>query len=127
MAHTVMLDTSAVIALLKKGDETVISAIKQEAPEEVIISAITRFELEVATTKDKDKIAALPCVSASCFALSLAARMYSELCKKGKEPQLKDCFIAGCAIDTEAVLITLDNDFKVFSEFGLKSKIIERK
>ena len=124
MAFTVMLDTSAAIDLLKKGDPAVIKAIDEETPQEVVISAVTRFELDVAAYRDRDQIAGIPCLSATCQAFSRAAEMFSGLRKKGKEPQLKDCFIAACAIDSDAILITRDRDFKEFQEYGLMVKIV---
>lgn len=124
MAYTVMLDTSAVIELLKRKNEKVMEAIRNEEREEVVISAITKFELEVATDKDKDKLRTIPCTSAHCSALSLAAEIYADLSKKGKKPPLKDCLIAGCAIDSDAVLITCDKDFELFKGYGLKAKIV---
>ncbi len=124
MARTIMLDTSAAIDILKHGDQIVLTAIKEEEAEEVVISAITRFELDVAAGNDREKIAELPCISVTCSAMSFAAEMYSNLCKKGKEPQLKDCLIAGCAIDSDAMLITRDNDFKIFLDYGAKVRIV---
>lgn len=124
MAYTIVLDTSAVINLLKRKDKRIIEAIEKESVEEIVITGITRFELEVATKKDRELIAQIPCISCTCNAFSIAANMYSSLQKEGKKPQLKDCFIAACAIDVNGTLITCDKDFGLFEKHGLKQRYV---
>lgn len=125
MAYKVILDTSAAIELLKRNDRKVIEEIEREKPEEVFISGITRFELEVGSRGD-ERLADIPCLSVGCEAFRLAGRMYAELAAKGKEPGIKDCFIAACAIAEEAVLVTYDKDFERFSAFGLNPRILKK-
>jgi len=124
MEYTIILDTSAAIELLEKNNEKVKQAITAQEHEEVVLSAISKFELEVAEEKKDSSLEQIPCISASCSALSLAAQMYSILKERGKMPPLKDCFIAACAIDANALLISCDKDFRLFEEFGLKIKIV---
>jgi predicted nucleic acid-binding protein len=125
MAYKVILDTSAAIELLKRNNSSVIEAIEMEKPEEVLISGVTRFELEVGSEGDS-RIADIPCISIRCEAFALAGRLYSELSAKGKMPGVKDCFIAACAITEEALLVSYDRDFGLFSEYGLNARILKK-
>lgn len=126
MAYTIILDTSAAINLLNQGDKRILSVIENEQATETVITGITRFELGVGIKENADEtIAKIPCISLDCEAYSNAAKMYRELAKKGKTPPLKDCFIAACAIRVGAVLITLDNDFEIFRDYGLDVRIIK--
>ena len=125
MAYRVILDTSAVIELLNRNDQRVLDQIEKEGSEEVFISGITKFELEIGGDGDV-RIGDIPCLPIGCEAFSLAAKIYSELCTKGKEPSLKDCFIAACAIIEDGVLITYDRDFEIFLEYGLNAKILKK-
>jgi predicted nucleic acid-binding protein len=125
MAYKVILDTSAAIELLKRNDRKVIEQIEKEKPEEVLISGVTRFELEVGSGNE-ERIGDIPCVSLGCEAFALAGRIFSSLGSKGRTPSIKDCFIAACAIVEEGTLITYDRDFEVFKEYGLDARILKK-
>ena len=126
MVDCIMLDTSAVIELVKRNNPKILDALKSEMPTAIAISGITQFELEVGAKDEEDlkKIRSIPCISADCPAFSIAAHIYAELKSAGKTPQIKDCFIAAVAIYNDCLLMTFDRDFGAFEKFGLKTKLL---
>ncbi len=126
MVAGILLDTSVAIELVKKNNQAVIDAVKSEAPSSVSISGVTRFELEVGAQNEDDlnKIRDIPCISVDCASFSTAACIYKKLMLVGKKPSFPDCIIAACAIFNDCMLLTMDKDFVLFEEFGLKMKLL---
>lgn len=126
MENSIILDTSAVIDLFKNEKSKIIEEVRNNSPQEVLITSITKFELEVGakTNEDKEKIGEIPCISFDCQSSTLAAKMFFELEKEGKRPGLKDCLIAAVAINTKSILITKDKDFRIFEKYGIEIRIV---
>ena len=56
----------------------------------------------------------------------IAGSIFKKLKKEGKIPPVKDLLIASTCISNNMLLLTYDNDFKLFEKFGLKVKILEQ-
>ncbi len=58
-------------------------------------------------------------------ASDIASELFKNLKLKGKIPKLKDLFIASIALAKNKPVITIDRDFLIFTELGLKVFLLE--
>ncbi len=120
-----ILDTSVIIEVFK-GNSKVVKSL----PSEWVygLSAITVFELYCGTLKEKEElmIEKLPKLHFDEKSAKIAGEIYRDLKKKGNLPPAKDLLIAANAIAHDKMLVTCDKDFELFTEYGLKVKIIKK-
>jgi predicted nucleic acid-binding protein len=92
------------------------------------ITSITVFELYCGNLKENEMIMIdnLPKLNFDNKSAKIAGSIFKKLKKKeGKIPPVKDLLIASTCISNNMLLLTYDNDFKLFEKFGLKVKILE--
>ncbi|RLF61224.1 MAG: type II toxin-antitoxin system VapC family toxin [Thermoplasmata archaeon] len=121
-----ILDTSVIIAI-SKNDRIVIEKLEKFRGWKFYITTITNFELKVGFLSEKEKviIEALPKLFFDEKASDIASELFKNLKLKGKIPKLKDLFIASIALANNKPVITIDQDFLIFTELGLKVFLLE--
>lgn len=112
MVTKICLDTSIVIALLKKK-ENYESFLKSLEECELYISSITVFELFMRKSNLEDvgklvsQIMILPFGETEA---KKASELFKKQAKEGKTVDFRDLFIAATAINNNCKIFTLDND-----------------
>jgi len=114
-----LLDTNVVIELFKGNQKVVLQL---PADEEYALPSIVLFELLSGNPKPRQKLALekLPVVDFDRISAEVAGEIFRDLRSRGLRPPAKDLLIASTAIAHNAELVTCDNDFERFGEYGLK-------
>ncbi len=118
-----ILDTSVIIDLFR-GDKELLGKL----PKDLVygVSVITIFELHCGSLKEKEEIflEKMPKLAYDDVAAKLAGKIFRSLKKDGKVPKVKDLLIASSAIANDLIVVTRDKDFEIFSNFGLRVKLV---
>ncbi|MDI9609986.1 MAG: type II toxin-antitoxin system VapC family toxin [Archaeoglobales archaeon] len=120
-----ILDSSLIIELFK-GNAKILNALPRDL--NYFIATITVFELYCGKLKEREEIMIekLPKVEFCENSAKIAGKIYRDLKEKGKIPSVKDLLLASTAIAKDKIILTCDEDFEIFRDYGLKLKILER-
>lgn len=120
-----LLDTNVMIELFK-GNRRVVEQLS--ADEEYALPSIVLFELLSGNPKPHQRLTLekMPVFDFDRTSAEIAGEIFYDLASKGKMPPTKDLLIAATAIAHDFELLTCDNKFERFKEYGLKVKVLER-
>ncbi len=120
-----ILDSSVIIEIFR-GNREILDELERRKLT-YGISTITLFELHCGRLKEREElmIEKLPKLPFDEGSARTAGRIYRDLKRKGKLPPAKDLLIAATAIAHDKLLMTLDHDFLLFRDYGLKVELLK--
>ncbi len=117
-----VIDTSVIIEIFRGNKDTLYQICDYSCK----ITSITVFELYCGNLKENERIMIdnLPKLNFDEKSAKIAGNIFKKLKKEGKIPPVKDLLIASTCISNNILLLTYDNDFKMFEKFGLRIKVL---
>ena len=119
-----VLDSSVIIEIFR-GNREVLDELERR---KLVygISTVTLFELHCGQLKEKEELMLekLPKLPFDERSARTAGRIYRDLKRRGKIPPAKDLLIAATVMAHDKVLMTLDRDFLLFRDYGLKVELL---
>ena len=123
--QTYLLDTNAFSALMDEHPKMLARSAKLSTADRVLICAIVRGEIRYGlermppgrrqrdfSAKAADLFARTPCVDISETMSDIYGRIKRECERQGTALTENDLWIAACALNLQAVLVTSDSDFE---------------